>query len=116
MLLRRMADYHPAMVEELVERTGGSRHAVTDANRRWQAMIRSRTFPSGNRRYRMILGPPVAVERRRFGSAISEAMQWRLPLWPQLRWETIAVPGGPVQQHWLVRPVEADLLEGEAAM
>jgi hypothetical protein len=104
MLLRRMADYQPGLVEDVVSSLGAPRLSVTHANRRWQAMIRSRTFPGGNTRYRLILGDPVAVFTRRFGDLDCEVSRWRLPLWPDLRFETVAVPGGPVLQAWLVRP------------
>jgi hypothetical protein len=77
---------------------------VADANRRWQAMIRSRTFPGGSIRHRLILGAPAAAFTRQFGSVECEVARWPLPLWPDLRFETIAVPGGPVLQEWLVRP------------
>ena len=78
--------------------------AVADANRRWQAMIRSGAFPSGSDRHRLILGAPEAAFLRRFGALSGAVTQWSLPLWPDLHFETIAVPGGPVLQEWLVRP------------
>jgi hypothetical protein len=107
MLLRRMADYQPALVEDAVRSLGAPRAAVADAHRRWQAMIRSRTFPGGTRRYRLILGEPRAAFLRQVGALTTEVTRWPLPLWPDLRFETIAVPGGPVLQEWLVRPQPA---------
>jgi hypothetical protein len=104
MLLRRMADFQPGLVEDAVRSLGAPRQAVTDANRRWQAMVRSRRFPGGNGRYRLILGEPRAAFLRRVGALTTEVTRWSLPLWPDLRFETIAVPGGPVLQEWLVRP------------
>jgi hypothetical protein len=104
MLLRRMADYQPDLVEDAVVSLGLPRGAVADANRRWQAMLRSATFPGGNDRYRLILGEPRAAFLRRLGDITMEVSRWPLPLWPQLRFETVAVPGGPVLQEWLVRP------------
>jgi hypothetical protein len=91
MLLRRMADYQPSMVAEAA------------AHRRWQARLRSPNFPQGSDRHRLILGDPETVFVRRFGAVTSEVAQWPMPLWPDLRFETIAVPGGPVLQEWLVR-------------
>jgi hypothetical protein len=104
MLLRRMADYQPGMVEDAVRDLGAPRLAVADANRRWQAMVRSRTFPAGTRRYRIILGEPRAAFQRKVGELTTDVTRWSLPLWPDLRFETIALPGGPVLQEWLVRP------------
>lgn len=104
MLLRRMADLQPGLVEDAVRSLGAPRLAVADANRRWQAMVRSRTFPGGSDRYRLILGEPRAAFLRRLGDITMEVSRWPLPLWPQLRFETVAVPGGPVLQEWLVRP------------
>jgi hypothetical protein len=104
MLLRRMADFQPALVEQATESLGVPRRAVAEANRRWQARLRSRHFPGGADRYRLVLGAPAAQFSRRFGALTSEVTQWPVPLWPELRFEVIAVPGGPVLQEWLVRP------------
>jgi hypothetical protein len=104
MLLRRMADFQPALVEQATESLGVPRRAVAEANRRWQARLRSRHFPGGAARYRLVLGAPAAQFTRRFGALTSEVTQWPVPLWPELRFEVIAVPGGPVLQEWLVRP------------
>jgi hypothetical protein len=104
MLLRRMADYQPALVEEAVAALGQPRSAVRDANRRWQAMLHSRTFPGGLTRLRLILGPPVTEFEQQFGDLTQVVARWRLPLWPDLRFEAIALPDGPVLQEWLVRP------------
>ncbi|HEY5356983.1 MAG TPA: hypothetical protein VIJ82_04745 [Streptosporangiaceae bacterium] len=104
MLLRRMADYQPDLVEDAVVSLGLPRGAVADANRRWQAMLRSATFPGGNDRYRLILGEPRSAFARRLGDITLDVRRWPLPLWPDLRFETVAVPDGPVLQEWLVRP------------
>jgi hypothetical protein len=104
MLLRRMADFQPDLVEDATGALGVPRQAVNDAHRRWQAMIRSHRFPGGNRRYALILGQPRAAFERQVGALTTEVTRWALPLWPDLRFETIAVPGGPVLQEWLVRP------------
>jgi hypothetical protein len=104
MLLRRMADYQPALVEDAVRTLGQPRSAVRDANRRWQAMLHSRTFPGGLTRLRLVLGPPVTEFEQEFGDLTQVVARWRLPLWPDLRFEAIALPDGPVLQEWLVRP------------
>ncbi len=104
MLLRRMADYQPGLVEDKVAELGLPRSAVRMANQRWQATIRSRSLPDGSERYRRVLGRPVAEFQREFGDAASEVTQWETDLWPPLLFEIIAVPGGPVLHEWLVRP------------
>src|ERR1017187_456451 len=103
MLLRRMADYQPSLVEEAVRSLGVPRISVAAAHRRWQARLRSQNFPQGSDRHRLILGDPETAFVRRFGAVTSQVAQWPMPLWPDLRFETIAIPGGPVLQEWLVR-------------
>ncbi|MGK4579512.1 hypothetical protein [Kitasatospora sp. HPMI-4] len=105
-LLRRMADFHPELVEEALHRLGSSRAAMREANKRWQAMVRSPRFPRGARRYSAVLGPPQAVLPRRIGDLDCTAQQWALPLWPELRFEILVGPadsGGAVWNEWLVR-------------
>lgn len=99
-----MADYQPGLVEDKIRELGLPRSAVRTAHQRWQAMIRSRSFPGGNDRYRRILGRPAAEFRRQHGDLTTEITQWEADLWPPLRFETVALPGGPVLQQWLVRP------------
>ncbi|WP_405009444.1 hypothetical protein [Kitasatospora sp. NBC_01539] len=118
-LLRRMADFRPELVEQAVERLGSSRAAMREANKRWQAMLRSPRFPHGARRFAAVLGPPPVVLPRRIGDLDCTAQQWPLPLWPDLRFEILLGPqggvphgggphsggpaGGPVWNEWLVR-------------
>lgn len=102
-LLRRMADFHPGLVEDALRELGVSRAEMREANRRWQAMLRSPRGRGAMARYRSVLGPPETAERRRIGDLDCEALTWRLPLWPDLRLEVLAVPGGPVWNEWLVR-------------
>jgi hypothetical protein len=102
-LLRRMADFHPELVEEAVRRLGASRAGMREANRRWQAMLRSRSFPHGERRYRAVLGPPETAARRRLGELTLRVLRWPVPLWPELRFELLLGPGGGPLQEWLVR-------------
>ncbi|MFF4650495.1 hypothetical protein [Streptomyces sp. NPDC001380] len=102
-LLRRMADFRPGEVEDAVLRLGSDRTAMREANRRWQAMIRSRGFPRGDRRYRAVLGPPESAGRRRVGDLELRVLRWPVPLWPELRFEVLLAPGGAVFNEWLVR-------------
>jgi hypothetical protein len=90
MLLRRMADYQPELVREATAALGVSRLALREASRRWQAMVRSATFPEGLDRLRLILGPPETLDLRRFGDAVHEHEDGYAPS----RWTvTFASPG-----------------------
>ncbi|MFF9644405.1 hypothetical protein [Kitasatospora aureofaciens] len=105
-LLRRMADYHPELVEEAVRRLGATRASMREANKRWQAMVRSPRFPRGAARYAAVLGPAEVSRPRRIGDLACTARQWALPLWPELRFEVLLGPaeiGAPVLNEWLVR-------------
>ncbi|MFD9127854.1 hypothetical protein [Kitasatospora sp. NPDC059571] len=113
-LLRRMADFQPERVERAVHRLGATRAGMREANKRWQAMVRSTRFPHGGRRYAAVLGPPVAVLPRRIGDLVCTAQQWALPLWPDLRFEILLGPGGdagPSWNEWLVRAPDAPVPE-----
>jgi hypothetical protein len=107
MLLRRMADYQPGLVEDKLRDLGFSGSDVREAHRRWQQLIRSRRFPGGAARYRIVLGRPVRAFATEWGDLTCETTQWELPLWPGLWFETIAVPGGAVLHEWLVRAADA---------
>lgn len=122
-LLRRMADHQPEPVSDALRALGASRARLREANRRWQAMIRSRSFPHGERRYRAVLGPPETVAERRIGDLACRELRWPLPLWPELRYEVMVAPapaggaggaGGQVWNEWLVRAAgaPAPLLRG----
>jgi len=50
-----------------------------------------------------VLGPPAEQEDRRFGDVDLVVRRWPLPLWPHLRWEVLADPGGSVLHEQLVR-------------
>lgn len=103
-LLRRMADHRPELVEEALRTLGASRTEMREANRRWQAWGHAKGFPRGERRYRTVLGPPEAVLRRRVGDLTCTALLWPVPLWPSLRFEVLCAPGGrAVWNEWLVR-------------
>ncbi|WP_131739816.1 hypothetical protein [Actinomadura roseirufa] len=103
-LLRRMADYQPGLVEEAVRALGASRTEMREVNARWQRIVRSRTFPRGRRRYEAVLGPPSVTGERRSGDVACATAGWPpLPLWPGLRFEIVLAPDGTVAQEWLVR-------------
>lgn len=91
-LLRRMADHQPDLVDDAVRALGSTRAQMREANRRWQAWAHARRGPGELARYRAALGEPVA--RRRVEEYASEILQWELPLWPDLRWEVLAGPLG----------------------
>ncbi|WP_328298487.1 hypothetical protein OG389_12150 [Streptomyces sp. NBC_00435] len=102
-LLRRMADFQPGLAEEARRRLGASLAQQREANKRWQAMVRSPRSRGALARYRSVLGPPQAVESRAIGDLTCEALLWPVPLWPDLRFEVLAAPDGAVWNEWLVR-------------
>ncbi|WP_244184057.1 hypothetical protein [Streptomyces cellostaticus] len=102
-LLRRMADHNPDLVEDARRALGASIADMREANKRWQAMLRSPRARSAAARYRSVLGEPEAVVPRRLGDVDCEARQWALPLWPGLRFEVLVSPDGAVWNEWLVR-------------
>ncbi|CAM5592501.1 hypothetical protein SGRI78S_07061 [Streptomyces griseus subsp. griseus] len=102
-LLRRMADHQPGLVEEARLELSASIADMREANRRWQAMVRAPRGRGSLRRYRSVLGEPEAVLPRRVGDLECEALLWPVPLWPDLRFEVLAGPGGAVWNAWLVR-------------
>ncbi|WP_256178382.1 hypothetical protein [Kitasatospora aureofaciens] len=109
-LLRRMADHNPDLVEQAVRRLGATRSSMREANKHWQAMIRSPRLPPGARRHTAVLGPPQTTEPRRIGDLACTAQQWPLPLWPDLRFEVLLGPaqaGAPLLNEWLVRAADA---------
>ena len=92
-LLRRMADHNPDLVEEARHALGVSIADMREANRRWQAMlvrpglaVRRLPLPLRPRRPRVRRGPA--------GSATwtCEALLWPVPLWPDLRFEVAPGP------------------------
>ncbi|MFG2090092.1 MULTISPECIES: hypothetical protein [unclassified Spirillospora] len=103
-LLRRMADYQPGLVEDAMRELGASRTEMREVNARWQRILRSRAFPRGRRRYEVVLGPPAAVAERRLGDVACDVARWPpLPLWPGLCFEIMMAPDGSVTHEWLVR-------------
>ncbi|MFI2431902.1 hypothetical protein [Streptomyces sp. NPDC018693] len=102
-LLRRMADHNPELVADARRRLGVSISDMREANKRWQAMVRSPHARAAASRYRSVLGPPESAVSRRIGDLDCEAWQWPVPLWPDLRFEVLLGPGGAVWNEWLVR-------------
>lgn len=107
-LLRRMADHQPGLVEDARHELGVSLAGMREANKRWQAMVRSPRSRSAHSRYLSVLGEPESRARRRIGDLDCEAWRWRLPLWPDLRFEILTAPDGAVWNEWLVRAPDAD--------
>lgn len=105
-LLRRMADFQAARVDQALRQLGVTHAEMREANKRWQAMVRSPRGAgrSSLGRYRAVLGEPEAASRRRIGDLECQVLIWPVPLWPDLRFEVLAGPGGgAVWNAWLVR-------------
>lgn len=102
-LLRRMADHQPGLVEDARLAMGVSLTEMRDVNRRWQARVRSPRARGAVDRYRSVLGRPEAVVPRKIGDLECEALRWRVPLWPDLRFEVTTGPDGVAWNEWLVR-------------
>lgn len=103
-LLRRMADHNPGPVEDARRELGASLADMREANKRWQAMVRSPRSRPALSRYRSVLGEPESRTARRVGDLDCEAWQWPLTLWPALRFEVLTpAGGGAVWNEWLVR-------------
>ncbi|MGA5405857.1 hypothetical protein ACPCSC_01140 [Streptomyces lavendulocolor] len=103
-LLRRMADHQPGLVEDARRELGASITDMREANRRWQAMTRSTRSRGALSRYRSVLGEPETRARRAIGDLECDALLWPVPLWPDLRFEVLTpAGGGPVWNEWLVR-------------
>ncbi|MFE0377847.1 hypothetical protein ACFW1M_20185 [Streptomyces inhibens] len=101
-LLRRMADHHPGLVEQALRELGVSRAQMREANRRWQARMHA-PRAGGVQPYRALLGAPETVTPRRIGDLTCEALTWPVPLWPDLRFEVLTAARGTVWNAWLVR-------------
>ncbi|MET9292532.1 hypothetical protein [Streptomyces sp. NPDC003077] len=102
-LLRRMADHQPGLVEDALRALGVSRADMREANRRWQAWAHSPKSRGALARYRSLLGAPESSSTRRIGDLVCEALAWPVPLWPDLRFEVLTTPQGAVWNEWLVR-------------
>ncbi|WP_280898391.1 MULTISPECIES: hypothetical protein [unclassified Streptomyces] len=102
-LLRRMADHNPGLVEDARHTLGVSIAEMREANRHWQAMVRSPRARAAASRYRSVLGAPETVLTRAVGDLECEAWLWPVPLWPDLRFEVLLSPTGAVWNEWLIR-------------
>ena len=102
-LLRRMTDHNPELVDDARHELGVSIARMREANRRWQAMLHAPHSRSAASRYRTVLGAPDSVTTRRIGDLDCEARQWPVPLWPDLRFEVLVGSDGAVWNEWLVR-------------
>ncbi|MGW1747905.1 hypothetical protein ACWCRD_20340 [Streptomyces sp. NPDC002092] len=101
-LLRRMADHNPDLVEDARRELGVSIADMREANKRWQSMLHSPRSRAASR-YRSILGAPESTITRKVGDLDCEALLWPVPLWPDLRFEALLAPDGAVWNEWLVR-------------
>ncbi|MGW2569052.1 hypothetical protein [Streptomyces sp. NPDC001537] len=102
-LLRRMADHNPDLVEDARRDLGVSIADMREANKRWQAMLHSPRSRAALSRYRSILGAPESTITRKVGDLDCEALLWPVPLWPDLRFEVLLAPNGAVWNEWLIR-------------
>ncbi|PWG09967.1 hypothetical protein DF268_29830 [Streptomyces sp. V2] len=102
-LLRRMADHNPGLVEEARHRLGASSGEMREANKRWQAMRHAPRGRAAASRYRTFLGAPETTSTRRIGDLTCESWLWPVPLWPTLRFEVLLSPTGAIWNEWLIR-------------
>ncbi|MCX5420580.1 hypothetical protein [Streptomyces sp. NBC_00078] len=107
-LLRRMADHNPGLVEDARHALGASITDMREANKRWQAMLHSPRSRAAASRYRSVLGAPESTLTRRIGDMACEAWLFPVPLWPDLRFEVLLAPNGAVWNEWLIRAPEAE--------
>lgn len=99
-----MADYQPDLVAAALRRLDSSPAEFRAAHNRWQAMLRSRRFPTGVQRYLITLGPPGHEHAEQFGDLEVVTRTWTLPeLWPELRWQVITDRDGNLLGESLVR-------------
>ena len=84
MLLRRMQDFHPALVTEALGEIGATRADLLAAHRRWQELLRSPRFAHDVRRFQIALGTSDSERSLPFGEAVLTAHRWALPrLWSE---------------------------------
>lgn len=103
-LMHRMRDLDAARVEDALEAMGATRAELRAAHTQWTAMAHSARAPKGRAMFRMALGPPAYEGVRHAGSLTCDVACWRLPSWPDLRYEVLLGPGGEVWNQWFVRP------------
>jgi|SRR5215469_1448967 len=104
MLLRRMADFQPELVNRAFAKAGATRAEYLAAHNRWVSLLRSASAPQGLALYEAVLGPPDTEREVAIGDVALTALTWPLAgLWPDLRWELMVGFGGAVMNGWLVR-------------
>ncbi|QNP72896.1 hypothetical protein IAG44_28020 [Streptomyces roseirectus] len=102
-LLRRMADHNPGLVDDARRQLGVSAGEMREANKRWQAMLHAPGGRAAANRYRSFLGTPETTATRRIGDLTCESWLWPVTLWPTLRFEVLLSPTGAVWNEWLIR-------------
>ncbi|MFD4182161.1 hypothetical protein [Rhodococcus sp. NPDC058514] len=103
MLLRRMNDHQPRLVEAALKNLGKSGTDLRAAHAQWQRGLRSH-FPDGAARYRLALGKPEVVTSRPVAVVGELAIEaWPMPLWPGLQFQVTFGPGGEVVDERLAR-------------
>jgi len=111
-MLRRMADYQPQLVEDARRKLGVTATEMRAVNAAWQRRMWSpRGSGVGIRDLRQILGPPVARTRRKVGDLDCELLYWDLELWPDFRFEAMVGPGSFLLTEMLVRAPDSTLPE-----
>ena len=102
-LLRRMADYQPLLVEQARTELGYDVTEMRAVNATWQRMLRSRNSRGPLGQLHSVLGRPEEIVPRKVGDAPCRCEQWQLPLWPELRFEAFIGPGDMLLKEHLVR-------------
>jgi hypothetical protein len=102
-LLRRMADFRPELVEQARRALDASVTEMRAVNAHWQRMQRSRHFRGGLPALRGFLGAPLDEREQRIGDVTCQVSRWKLPLWPDLMYEALSGVGGLVLAEQLVR-------------
>lgn len=102
-LLRRMGDLRPDLVAEALPRLGATRAEAHAAHTRWQALQHAPRPLIGTALRTAVLGPPEDETPTAWGDLPLVVRRWPVPLWPQLRWESVSGPGGQVLREQLVR-------------
>lgn len=102
-LLRRMADYQPLLVERARTELGYDVTEMRAVNATWQRMLRSRSSRGPLGQLHSVLGRPEQIVQRKVGDAQCRCEQWELPLWPELRFEAFIGPGDILLKEHLVR-------------
>jgi hypothetical protein len=98
-----MADTRPDLVTDALTRLRADRAEARTAHSRWQALRHAPRAPREVDLRVAVLGPPTERDERRVGDLDLVVRRWALPLWPDLRWEVVAGPGGEVLREQLVR-------------